>query len=80
MPPDIPFAEDGHERAGREQGIYAKHALRKYVADRRLTQVVTPDCRRYTLNHGKVLVERISAVIEQLEFPREKKTICVSIS
>ena len=60
--------------------IMQKHVLRQYVADSRLTQVVTPDGRQYTLNHGKVLVERILAVIEILEFPARMKKICVSIS
>ena len=53
-----------------------KRALRKYLADSGLTEVVRPDGRQYTLKHGKVLVEAITAGIEPLEFRRkgEKKT------
>ena len=40
LPPDIPCAEDGCERAGRYQG-----SLRKYLADSGLTEVVRPDSR-----------------------------------
>ena len=58
-----------------------KRALRKYLADSGLTEVVGPDGRQYTLKHGKVLVEAITAGIE----PRELRCqggqkICVSIS
>ena len=48
-----------------------KRALRKYLADSGLTEVVTPDGRQYTLQHGKVLVEAIAAGIEPLEFHRK---------
>ena len=48
-----------------------KRALRKYLADSGLTQVVRPGRRQYTLKHGKVLVEAIAAGIEPLEFPRK---------
>ena len=48
-----------------------KRALRKYVADSGLTDVVKPGGRQYTLKHGKVLVEAISAGIEPLEFRRK---------
>ena len=50
-------------------------ALRIYLADRRLMEVVRPDGRQYTLKHVKVLVEAIAAGIEPLEFRRtvEKK-------
>ena len=34
-----------------------KRALRKYLANSGLTEVVRPDDRQYTLKHGKVLVE-----------------------
>ena len=50
-----------------------KHALRKYLADSGLTEVVRPDGRPYTLNHRKVLVEATAAAIEQLEFHRKVK-------
>ena len=45
-------------------------ALRKYLADIGLTDVVKPGGWQYTLKHGKVLVEAISAEIETLEFRR----------
>ena len=57
-----------------------KRTLRKYLADSRLTEVVRPDGRQYTLKHGKVLVEAIAAGIEPLEFRRKVKKKCVSIS
>ena len=52
-----------------------KRALRKYLADSGLMEVVRPDGRQYTLKHGEVLVEAITAGIEPLEFRRkvEKK-------
>ena len=50
-----------------------KRALRKYPSDSGLTDVVKPGGRRYTLKHGKVLVEAISAGIEPLEFRRKVK-------
>ena len=37
-----------------------KRALRKYLADSGLTDVVKPGGRQYTLKHVKVLVEAIS--------------------
>ena len=48
-----------------------KRALRKYVADSGLTDVVKPGDRQYTVKHGKVLVEAISAGIEPLEVRRK---------
>ena len=45
-----------------------KRALRKYLADSGLTDVVKPSGRKYTLKHGRVLVEAIAAGIEPLEF------------
>ena len=48
-----------------------KRALRKYLADSGLTDVVKPSGRLYTLKHGKVLVEAMSAGIEPLEFRRK---------
>ena len=45
-----------------------KRALRKYLADSGLTDVVKLGGRQYTLNHSKVLVEAMSAGIEPLEF------------
>ena len=57
-----------------------KRALRKYLADSGLTEVVRPEGRQYTLKHGKVLVEAIAAGIELLEFRRKVKKKCVSIS
>ena len=43
-----------------------KRALRKYLADSGLTDVVKPGGRQYTLKHGKVLVEAIAAGIVPL--------------
>ena len=57
---------------GRE--FVKKRALRKYLADSGLTEVVRPDGRQYTLRHSKVLVEAIAAGIEPLEFRREVET------
>ena len=53
-----------------------KRAVRKYLADSGLKEVVNPDGRRYTLKHGKVLIAAIAAGIEPLEFGRkvENKT------
>ena len=48
-----------------------KRALRNHLADSGLTEMVRPDGRRYTLKHGKVLVNAIAAGIEPLEFCRE---------
>ena len=48
-----------------------KCALRKYLADSGLTDVVKPGGHQYTLKHGKVLVKAISAGIESLEFRRK---------
>ena len=48
-----------------------KRALRKYLADSGLTDVVKRGGRQYTLKHGKVLVEAIAAGIEPLEFRRK---------
>ena len=45
-----------------------KRALRKNLADSGLTEVVRPDGRRYRLQHGKVLVEAITAGIEPSDF------------
>ena len=52
-----------------------KRALRKYLADSGLTEVVRPDGRQYTLKHGKVLVEATAAGIEPHHLRRkvEKK-------
>ena len=47
-----------------------KCALRKYLADSGLTEVVRRNARQFTLKHGKVLVETIPAGIEPLEFHR----------
>ena len=46
-----------------------KRALRKYLADSGLTEVVKHNDRQYVLKHCKVLVEAIAAGIEPLEFP-----------
>ena len=48
-----------------------KRALRNYLADGGCTDVVKPCGRQYTLKHGKVLVEAISAGIERHEFRRK---------
>ena len=48
-----------------------KHALRKYLADSGLTEVVKPHGRQYTLKHGKVLVEAVAAGSESLELLRK---------
>ena len=45
-----------------------KRALRKYLADSGLTEVVKPDGRQYMPKHGKVLVEALAAGIDPLEF------------
>ena len=71
MPPDLPCAEDGCERAGRQQGVHAKVCPAKNRADSGLTDVVKPGGRQYTLKHDKVLVEAISAGTEPLEFRRK---------
>ena len=57
-----------------------KRAVRKYLADSGLTEVVRPGGRQYTLKHGKVLVDAIAAGIEPLEFRRKVENICVSIA
>ena len=54
--------------------VNAKRALRRYLADSRLTEVVKPGGRQSTLVHGKVLVEAIAAGIEPLEFHRKVGT------
>ena len=46
-------------------------ALRKYLADSGVTEVVRPDGRQYTLKHCKMLVDAIAAGIEPLEFRRK---------
>ena len=71
MPPGIPCAEDGCESARRYQGLDENRALRKYLSDSRLTEVVNPDGRQYTLKHCKELVEDIAAGIEPLEVRRK---------
>ena len=48
-----------------------KRASRKRLPDSALTDVVKPGGRQYTLKHGKVVVEAITAGIEPLEFRRE---------
>ena len=48
-----------------------KRALRKYLADSGLTEVVRRDGRQYTIKHGKVLIEAIAARIEPHEFSRK---------
>ena len=50
-------------------------ALRKYRADSGLTEAVEPDLRQYPLKYGNMLLEKIAAGIEPLEFRRkvEKK-------
>ena len=48
-----------------------KRALRKYLADCGLTDVVNSGGRQYTLKHGKELVEAIAEGIEPLEFRRK---------
>ena len=59
-----------------------KRALRKYLADSGLTEVVRPDGWQYTLKHGKVLVEAIAAGIEPLEFRLkvEKRRVSIRIA
>ena len=46
-------------------------AVRKYLADSGLTEVVRPNGRQYTTKHGKMLVEAIAAVVEPLQVCRE---------
>ena len=48
-----------------------KRALRKYLSDGGLTELVMPDGRQYTLKPDKVLVEAIAVEIEPLEFRRK---------
>ena len=48
-----------------------KRPLRKYLADSGLKDVVKPGGRQYTLKHGKVLLEVISAGIMPLEVRRK---------
>ena len=48
-----------------------KVALRKYLADGGLVDVVKPDGHQYALRHGKVPVKAIAARIEPLEFCRK---------
>ena len=57
-----------------------KRALRKYLADSGLTEVVRPDGGKQTLKHVKVLVEATATGIEPLEFRRKVEKVCVSIS
>ena len=57
-----------------------KCALRKYLSDNGITEVVRPDGQQDTLEHGKVLVEAIPVGIEPLEFRRKLEKRCVSIS
>ena len=45
-----------------------KRALRKYLAEIGVTEVVKPEGRQNTRKHGKVLVEARAAGIEPLEF------------
>ena len=55
-----------------DSGVFMQQRdLRKYLADSGLTDVVKPGGRRYTLKHGKLLVDAISAGIEPLEFRRK---------
>ena len=57
-----------------DSGVFMQQRdLRKYLADSGLTDVVKPGGRQYTLKHGKVLVEAISAGIEPLEFRRKEE-------
>ena len=51
--------------------LMQKCALRKYLADCGLTDVVMPGGRQYMLEHDKVEVEAIEAGTEQLEFRRK---------
>ena len=48
-----------------------KRALRKYLADSGITDVVEPGGRQYSLKQGKVLVEAIAAGKWPLEFRRK---------
>ena len=48
-----------------------KLALRKYLADSGLTDVVKPGGRQYALKHDKVMVDAIAAGIKPLEFRRK---------
>ena len=67
------LADDGNE------GVYAKRAMRKYLADSGVTEVVRPGRWKYTLIHGQVLVEAVAAGIEPLEFGHRWKKRYVSI-
>ena len=48
-----------------------KRALRKYLADSGLTDVLKSGGLQYTPKHGKVLVEALAAGIEPIEFRRK---------
>ena len=48
-----------------------KRALRKYLSDCGLTDVVNPGDRQYTLKRGKVLIEAIAAGIEPPQYRRK---------
>ena len=48
-----------------------ERALRKFLFDSGLTEVVRPDGRQHMLKHGKALVEIIAAGIEPREFRRK---------
>ena len=54
--------------------------LRKCLADSGLAEVVKPNGRQYTLNHGRVLVKAIAAGIEPLKFRRKVERRYISIS
>ena len=57
-----------------------KRALRKYLSDSGLTEVLRPNGRQYTLKHDMVLVEAIAAGIEPSEFRCKVEKIWVSIT
>ena len=52
------------------KGFMQSRALRKKIADIGLTEVVKPDSRKYTIKHGKVLVE---VMVGGIEPPRGEK-------
>ena len=51
--------------------LMEKRALRKYLADSGLTDVVKPGGRQYTRKHGKVLAESIACLLYTSPSPRD---------
>ena len=56
MPPDLRVLKMDASVPVDSRAFMQKRALRKYLADSGLTDVVKPGGGQYTLKHGKVLV------------------------